>query len=139
MRGQVDAAADLADKSTMPHVLVTGATGFVGTNLVAELLRRGDRVRCLVRSPERAKSLAAQGAELVIGDLDQRDALARAVAGVDVVYHLAALTKHIDPKEMYRVNHLGTANVIVYVTSNPITNFIGALWIRFIALLTYVS
>ena len=103
----------------MPRVLVTGATGFVGTNLVEALHRRGDQVRCLVRSPERAKVLAGQGAELVIGDLDQRAALAQAVAGTDVVYHLAALTKHIDPNEMYRVNRNGSANLMQACAESP--------------------
>jgi nucleoside-diphosphate-sugar epimerase len=96
----------------MPHVLVTGATGFVGTNLVPALVGRGDRVRCLVRFPQRAKSLDELGAELVVGDLDEKAALAQAVAGIDVVYHLAALTKHIDPRVMYRVNQIGTANLM---------------------------
>jgi nucleoside-diphosphate-sugar epimerase len=96
----------------MPRVLVTGATGFVGTNLVPALLSRGESVRCLVRSPERGKALAQQGAELIAGDLDQQAALARAVTGIDVVYHLAALTKSVDPQEMFRVNQAGTANLM---------------------------
>ena len=103
----------------MAHVLVTGATGFIGTRLVEELLRRGDRVRCLVRSPERGKSLADLGAELVTGDLDQTTALAQATADVEIVYHLAGLTKTLQPEEMIRVNRDGTANLMQACADQP--------------------
>lgn len=96
----------------MSRVLVTGATGFIGVHLVEALVARGERVRCLVRSPERAKALRDLGAELVIGDLDQHSALAEAVAEADVVYHLAALTKSIRSEEMFRVNRDGTTNLM---------------------------
>jgi nucleoside-diphosphate-sugar epimerase len=69
-------------------------------------------VRCLVRSPERAKSFSEQGAELVTGDLDEKAALAQSVAGIDVVYHLAALTKSLYPQAMFRANQVGTANLM---------------------------
>ena len=103
----------------MAHVLVTGRTGFIGTRLVEELLRRGDRVRCLVRSPERGKSLADLGAELVTGDLDQTTALAQAAADVEIVYHLAGLTKTLHPEDMIRVNRDGTANLMQACADQP--------------------
>lgn len=103
----------------MAHVLITGATGFIGTSLVEELLRRGDRVRCLVRSPERAKPLADLGAELVAGDLDQTAALAQATADVEIVYHLAGLTKTLQPEEMTRVNRDGTAKLMQSCADQP--------------------
>jgi nucleoside-diphosphate-sugar epimerase len=96
----------------MSHVLVTGATGFIGKNLVETLVGRGDRVRCLVRSPDRAGMLRDMGAELVEGDLDQPSVLAQAVAGTDVVYHLAAVTKTLRAEEMFHVNRDGTANLM---------------------------
>jgi nucleoside-diphosphate-sugar epimerase len=71
--------------------LVTGATGFTGGHLARFLASRGDRVRVLVRSLDRARNLAAEGFDTVEGDVTDDAALARAVAGVDVVYNIAAL------------------------------------------------
>lgn len=70
-------------------VLVTGATGFMGASLVRRLLFQGERVRVLARSPAKAKPLTDQGAEAVIGDITDPIAVAEAVDGASVVYHLA--------------------------------------------------
>jgi nucleoside-diphosphate-sugar epimerase len=70
-------------------VLVTGATGFLGANLVNRLLSDGERVRVLARSPANAKPLTQKGADVVVGEITDRTALADAVDGVKVVYHLA--------------------------------------------------
>lgn len=74
------------------HVLVTGASGFVGRHLVAELLARGCRVRALARVAERARSMPwFDQVEFVAGDLQQADAgqVASWVDGIDVLAHLA--------------------------------------------------
>ncbi|MCG7630952.1 NAD(P)H-binding protein [Gordonia McavH-238-E] len=71
--------------------LVTGATGYVGGRLAPRLLARGHNVRALARTPEKlsgAPWLSDPGAEVVEGDLSDRDSLVKAFAGVDVVYHL---------------------------------------------------
>lgn len=71
--------------------LVTGATGYVGGRLAPRLLSRGHSVRALARTPKKlsgAPWLSEPGAEVVEGDLSDRDSLVRAFAGVDVVYHL---------------------------------------------------
>jgi len=73
------------------QVLVTGATGFTGSHLARGLASGGRRVRALVRDPARAAALHASGIELVTGDLRDTAVLASAVAGVDVVYHIAAI------------------------------------------------
>jgi nucleoside-diphosphate-sugar epimerase len=70
-------------------VLVTGATGFLGTSLLRRLLHDDGRVRVLVRSPPSAKPLADRGAQVVVGDVADEDAVATAVDGVTTVYHLA--------------------------------------------------
>jgi nucleoside-diphosphate-sugar epimerase len=70
-------------------VLVTGATGFLGTSLLRRLLHDGERVRVLVRSPASARRLADRGVEVVVGDVANEDAVASAVDGVTTVYHLA--------------------------------------------------
>jgi nucleoside-diphosphate-sugar epimerase len=73
------------------QVLVTGATGFTGSHLARGLASGGHDVRALVRDPARAAELQASGVELVTGDLRDPAVLATAVAGVDVVYHIAAI------------------------------------------------
>ena len=73
------------------QVLVTGATGFTGSHLARGLASGGRDVRALVRDPARAAELQASGIELVTGDLRDPAALATAVAGVEVVYHIAAI------------------------------------------------
>lgn len=71
-------------------VLVTGATGRIGSRFVPRLLAAGEKVRVLVRDESRAAGLAAAGAELAHGDLRDRDAVGTAVAGMDAIVHLAA-------------------------------------------------
>ena len=70
------------------HILLTGATGYVGGCLLEELQRRGLSVRCLVRRPEKLAGLTAATTEIVTGDAGDPAALARACAGVDVAYWL---------------------------------------------------
>jgi len=69
------------------HILLTGATGYVGGVLLAELLRRGHRVRCLVRRPEKLAGRAGE-VEIVAGDAGDAADLARACAGIDMAYWL---------------------------------------------------
>lgn len=75
-------------------VLVTGATGFTGWHATKRLLEDGHRVRALVRSLEKARThlgpLGLGDDDFVVGDMTDRDAVARAVAGCDAVIHAAA-------------------------------------------------
>jgi nucleoside-diphosphate-sugar epimerase len=91
-------------------VLVTGATGFLGTSLVRRLLSGGAQVRVLARSPMKAKPLTDQGAELVTGEITDRAAVAAAVDGVSVVYHLAGrlLVPGVPAAEYHRTHVDGT-------------------------------
>jgi dihydroflavonol-4-reductase len=77
------------------RILVTGATGFLGTHLVPKLLAQGHQVRTIGRSQPGA---ALAGAEHVKGDLKDREAVRRALSGIEAVYHLAGLVS-FDPKD----------------------------------------
>ena len=71
-------------------VLVLGATGFLGSNLVRALLAKGDQVRGLVRSSNPAPTLRDLDIERITGDLNMVESLRRACEGVRIVYHCAA-------------------------------------------------
>jgi NADH dehydrogenase len=94
-------------------VLVTGAAGVMGSRLVRRLGEGGWQVRGLVMpgDPLRAR-IEGGGCEIVEGDLGDPAALLRACAGVELVYHLAAVILSPDPTIFNRVNRDGTANVV---------------------------
>ncbi|MBI5481811.1 MAG: NAD-dependent epimerase/dehydratase family protein [Deltaproteobacteria bacterium] len=92
--------------------LVTGATGFVGRNLVEELLRRGVVVTCLVRRSSDTRALAQLGVRLVTADLPGPDpALVELVSGHEVVYHVAGAVKALNLDGFLRANAVVTEEV----------------------------
>ena len=95
-------------------VLVTGATGQIGAALAHALLRRGDRVRCLVRNSERARTILDADIELAAGDLGDAAALTAALRGVEAVCHLAGRASYwpAQAAEMREVNVHGTARLL---------------------------
>jgi dihydroflavonol-4-reductase len=116
--------------------LVTGGTGFVGANVVRELLRAGATVRVLVRPSSDRRALADLPVEIVEGDLLDRASLCRAVAGVGEVYHVAADYRlwAPDPREIYRANVEGTRAVLETAAAAGVrrivhTSSVGALGI----------
>ena len=96
------------------RALVTGATGFVGGNLVRALLREDIEVRALVRREGPHPALEGLRAEWTPGDVEDPESLRAAAAGCDVVFHVAALTGlwHRNPERHHRVNVAGTRNVL---------------------------
>lgn len=97
----------------MAKYFVTGATGFIGGELVKQLIGRGHKVVALVRSPGRATMLKALGVEMHAGDITDRDTLKAPMAGVDGVFHVAAWYK-VGVKEPLadQINVDGTRNVL---------------------------
>ncbi len=99
----------------MGKVLVTGATGFVGSHLVRLLNEQGYIVRALYRSPQKLAILDGLDYEGIQGDLDDVDILKSACEGCDVVFHVAAKAdywKDDDKDLMMRINVDGTRNVL---------------------------
>jgi dihydroflavonol-4-reductase len=74
----------------MGLIVVTGATGHVGANLVRELLRRGERVRAIVLEKDPPPALHGLDIECVPGDVRDPESLRRAFKGAEMLYHLAA-------------------------------------------------
>jgi len=95
----------------MTKVLVTGASGFIGTHLTRALVAQGDDVTCLVRRTSQVDTLREAGVRLLCGDVTDRESLSAAVAGQEIVYHLAGCTKALDWRCFYRVNQRGVANI----------------------------
>jgi nucleoside-diphosphate-sugar epimerase len=97
----------------MAKYFVTGATGFIGGELVKQLIGRGHTVVALVRSPQRAAMLKALGVEMHAGDITDRDSLKAPMAGVDGVFHVAAWYK-VGVREPLadQINVDGTRNVL---------------------------
>lgn len=100
----------------MAGILVTGATGSVGSNVCAIALERGVEVRALVRKGTDAEPLEALGAVPVVGDVTDRESLVAAATGVDGVIHCAAVIggtwAEATPAEFDAVNFHGAVNVM---------------------------
>lgn len=93
---------------------LTGATGFIGGRLAAQLRAAGHEVVALVRNPTQVESLAKIGVELVTGDITDRATLPAGMRGADGVFHCAGWYKlgSKDPSEGFRINVEGTRNVL---------------------------
>lgn len=93
-------------------VLVTGATGFVGSHVVEVAGSQPFRLRALVRKEADAVRLRSQGVEVVRGSLEDPAALREAASGADTVLHLAAVTKARSFTDYDRANSAGTQALI---------------------------
>lgn len=96
------------------RVLVTGATGFLGSHLARQLVRRGDEVRVLVRATSDRSRLDGLVLDYVEGDVTDERSVARAVEGTDLVVHCAAVVEFgpRDPARMATINVGGTRHVL---------------------------
>jgi len=101
-------------------VLVTGATGFVGRQVVRELISRGHPVRALVRAAARATVLPSEGVEVVHGDALDPESLHRPCEGVDAIVHLVAIIRERRERTFHQVNYVGTSNVLEAAESNNV-------------------
>ncbi len=120
----------------MPDALVTGGTGFVGANVVRELLRAGATVRVLARPGGDRRALADLAVEIVEGDLGEPASLRRAATGIATLFHVAADYRlwARDPQELYRTNVEGTRAMLAAAVDAGVkrivyTSTVGALGI----------
>ena len=84
------------------RVLITGATGFIGSHLAELLHSKGYELRCLVRKTSDLKWIKHLPIEYVYGDLFAKDILKSAVQSVDYIYHVAGLTKAKSKADIHR-------------------------------------
>jgi dihydroflavonol-4-reductase len=94
------------------RALVTGANGFIGSFLVEKLLDRGWHVRCLVRKTSNLRWLAGLDIDLCVGEMFDAYSLQEAVKDIDVVFHLAGVTKGKTEQDYFRGNFIATENLI---------------------------
>jgi uncharacterized protein YbjT (DUF2867 family) len=92
-------------------ILLTGATGLVGTALLERLLARGTEVRCLVREPKRLGPNRVR-VQITLGDLSNPVAIRQAVRAVDTVVHLAASTRDQPYASIEEINAMATVRLL---------------------------
>lgn len=95
-------------------ILVTGGTGFLGTQLVRQLVDRGDKVRVLCRRPLQQEDSYSKQIDVTIGDITQPETLDRAFDGIRRVYHVAGKVDFNPPddRDLLRVNEQGTRHLL---------------------------
>jgi dihydroflavonol-4-reductase len=101
---------------------LTGATGFVGSHVARALVAQGADLRLLVRSGSDFRNIQELQAERVVGDLRDAASLKKAVAGCEVVFHVAADYRLWvrDPEQMYRSNVDGTKAILEAARENKV-------------------
>ncbi len=118
------------------QILITGGAGFIGSHVADELLRRGHRVRALdnlssqVHGDSERPSYLHEDVELMRGDVRDADAVKRALAGVDAVYHFAAAVgvgqSMYEIERYVSVNNGGTAVLLQQLIDRPVQRLIVA-------------
>lgn len=95
--------------------LITGATGFIGSAVLRELIKAGHAVRALVRPDSDRRNLAGLSVEIVKGDLTKPDSLKSALKGCQALFHVAADYRlwTRNPKAMFETNVIGTRNLML--------------------------
>ena len=101
-------------------VAITGGTGFVGRALIDRARGEGHLVRALARRPRPGR----EGVEWIAGDLADKPALARLVAGAGAVIHVAGVTRAIDPAAFETGNVIGTASLVEAALAEQTRRFV---------------
>lgn len=107
-----------------PAVLLTGATGFLGSHVAEALVAEGWIVRCTVRETSNLRWIESLPVERITVDLRSASDLARAVEGADVVIHAAGITRARSDAEYTRVNAEGTQSLAVAAAGAGVSRFV---------------
>jgi nucleoside-diphosphate-sugar epimerase len=99
-------------ESSHTKILVTGATGFVGSHLVDRLIEQGKSVRCLVRTSSNLRYVKDPRIELAYGGLDDSTDWDETLAGIELIYHVAGTTFARRAQDYFTVNHKGTEALV---------------------------
>jgi nucleoside-diphosphate-sugar epimerase len=105
-------------------ILLTGASGFVGSALLSKLVNGNDKIVATSRSPIREELLRYPNVRWVRADVTTDD-LSQAMVGIDTVYHLATYWREEDPDQIDRVNILGTQRVAQAAKVAGVKHFIN--------------
>lgn len=126
-----------ASSSRGMNIFITGINGFIGSNLARYLVALGHRVSGSVRATSDRSFIADLPLQLFVGDIGEPEFLVQALAGQDMVFHIAALASDWGAMEtFYRINVIGTMNVanaaqqagiqrLVYLSSTAVYGFTG--------------
>ena len=93
-------------------IFITGATGFVGSFLAESLLENKHTVRCLVRKQSNLRWIADLDVECHYGTLSDKKSLLKGLEDVDMIFHVAGVTKAKTEKEYFEGNYTGTKNLV---------------------------
>ncbi len=108
------------------HILVTGGSGFTGSHLCRRLVQQGHTVRVLLRETRSDGPLQGLSIEPVMGDLRDRNSLGQATAGIDTVYHIAALFRpeNVSRQDLWATNVEGTRNLLEAAIGAGVKRFV---------------
>ncbi|HEB61758.1 MAG TPA: NAD-dependent epimerase/dehydratase family protein, partial [Bacteroidetes bacterium] len=109
----------------MENILVTGANGFIGSNLVKRLVENGNTVTSMVRKTSDLSFLEGIDTQIIYGDINDTGSLEKAVQGIDKVYHVAGLAADWGPYEIFdKINLQGTKNIANIAYKNNVKKLI---------------
>lgn len=95
-------------------ILVTGATGFLGSALTTELIKQKQPVRIMVRNEQKARAQFGEAVKVILGEITDVEQVERAVDGASIIYHLAGRLYHPSvPSERYHYTHVEGTRIIL--------------------------
>ena len=101
-------------QNTQKSILVTGATGFLGSALVTELVKQQQPVRVLVRNERKAREQFGEAVTIIEGEITDTEQVRKAVDGATTIYHLVGHLYHPSvPTELYRRTHVEGTRIIL--------------------------